>query len=389
MEHPKKIFISCGELSGDIHGANLVKNLKDLIPEMKVFGLGGDNLDSLGVELIAHIKDLSVVGITELFSKFKTINRTRRKVKKLLKEKRPDICILIDYPGFNLWLAKVAKKENIKVVYYILPQLWAWGAWRIKYIKRFVDKAIVILPFEKDFYKSYGVETEYVGHPILDTIQNSEFRIQNSKTIALLPGSRDEEVKKMLPVMLIVAKRLNSIVGGTFQSRYKFIIAVAPGVDIDLVNRITQRIYPVPISSGQNSSRFHRDKTQNLLKESCFALISSGTATLEAGILGTPMVIIYKVSFLSYIFAKIVVRIKNIGLVNIISGKEIVPEFIQYNAKPDKIAAKVRDLLESPEEILNNLANVREKLGSKGASERAAKIIAQVIEELITSTKVR
>lgn len=384
MEHAKKIFISCGELSGDIHGANLVKNLKDLIPEIKVFGLGGDNLDSLGVELITHIKDLSVVGITEIFSKFKTINRTRRKVKKVLTERRPDICILIDYPGFNLWLAKVAKKENIKVVYYILPQLWAWGAWRIKYIKRLVDKAIVILPFEKDFYESYGVETEYVGHPLLDNIkyQNSDdvasdLCIGRKKDIiALLPGSRDDEVKRMLPIMMLVAKRLNNIVGGTFRSRYKFIIAVAPGVDIDLVNNITRKIYPEV--KTQNSSRYYRDKTQNLLRESCFALISSGTATLEAGILGTPMVIIYKVSFLSYIFAKIVVKIKNIGLVNIISGKEIVPEFIQYNAKPDKIANKVREILKSPEEMLNNLTNVREKLGSKGASERAAKIISKI-----------
>ncbi len=360
----KKILIVTGEASGDLHGALLIKELKKLIPDLKVFGIGGEKLKEEGVELVYHIRDIAVVGILEVIPKFFRIRNAMRMLYQKMLSERPDVCLLIDYPGFNLRFAKLAKKQGIKVVYYILPQIWAWGSWRVKSIRQLVDKGISILPFECEFYGrdeiTLPLQIEFVGHPLLDIITpNPEPRTPNPDTIALLPGSRKEEIKRILPIMLECVKRM---------PEFEFVLPVAPGIDKNWVEKLVgaNLLTRIKIVEG---------KTYEVLRSSKLALITSGTATLEACILEVPMIIIYKLGFLSYIFGRLLVRIRWVGLPNIIAGEEIVPEFIQFNAKPKEIIKTARQILKNREQTILKLREVRKKLGSTGAVHRAAEIL--------------
>ena len=360
----KKILIVTGEASGDLHGALLIKELKKLIPDLKVFGIGGEKLNAEGVELTHHIRDIAVVGISEVIPKFFRIRNAMRLLHQKMLSERPDVCLLIDYPGFNLRFAKLAKKQGIKVVYYILPQVWAWGRWRLKSIRRLVDKGISILPFEREFYSmdeaTSPLQIEFVGHPLLDRVQGSGFRVQGSRdVITILPGSRKEEIKRILPIMLECVKEM---------PEFEFVLPVAPGIDKNWIERLVRAnlLTRIKIVEG---------KTYEVLKNSKLALITSGTATLEACILEVPMIIIYKLGFLSYIFGRLLVRIQWVGLPNIIAGEEIVPEFIQFNAKPKEIIKTVKQILKNREQTILKLREVKKKLGSPGAAHRAAEIL--------------
>ncbi|MCK4353547.1 lipid-A-disaccharide synthase [candidate division WOR-3 bacterium] len=358
-----KLLIVTGETSGDLHGANVIRELKGLIPDLKVFGIGGERLKKEGVEIVCHIKFLAVVGFLEVIPKFFRIRKAMQLLyTKMLKEK-PDACLLIDYPGFNLRFAKLAKQEGIKVIYYILPQIWAWGRGRLKSIYNYVDKGIAILPFEPKFYEKLNVE--FVGHPLLDSINdytinhltNQPF---NQITIALLPGSRVEEIKQILPIMLKCVKKLPN---------FNFTLPVAPEIDIKWIEKL---IHGTGIKVVKNN-------TYEVLSNSSLALVASGTATLEACVLEVPMIIIYKVSLISYILGRLLIKIPWIGLVNIIANEKIVPEFIQFNTNPKRIINSVNKILSDPRPIISKLSEVKDKLGTPGASRRAAQIIYKTL----------
>lgn len=361
----KKILVITGEVSGDLHAGKLIKELKAFLPEIKVFGIGGDNLKAEGVEIIYDIKELAVIGFLEVIPKFFKIRQALQCVYKKIIEEKPDICLLVDYPGFNLRIAKLAKKQNIKVVYYILPQIWAWGKRRIKTIEKYVDKGIAILPFESEIYKK--LEVKFFGHPLIDTLQDyiSGTKPQGNKTclpvgkVAVLPGSRKGEILRHLPVMLECIKKL---------PEFSFALPVASGIDKKWIESLCAGCQ-IEISQGN---------TYEVVRNSALAIVASGTATLETCILGVPMVIIYKTSFFSYVLARLIVKIKWIGLPNIIAGMEIVPELIQNEATAENICQSLKDLLKTRTKIVQQLNEVQDLLGIPGASRRAARYIARL-----------
>lgn len=360
----KKLLIVAGEPSGDLHGANLVKELKKLTPDVEFFGIGGDRMKKEGVDLIYHMNDISVVGVLEVLSRLNLIRKAMRSLYYAMKERNPNAAILIDYPGFNLRFARLAKEMGLPVIYYIMPQIWAWGMWRAHSIRRFVDKAIVILPFEKSLYERIGLETHFVGHPLLDIIGVSDTLPKD--IIGFLPGSREDEVKRILPIMLRCAKEL---------ADEKFCIALASGIKKKLVSEMVEQIYPkVEVFEGS---------PYEVMKRAKLLLVTSGTATLEAAIIGIPMLILYKVAPISYLLGRLLVNIPYIGLVNILAGSKVVPEFIQWNAKPSKIVPHMRKLLADQvarQEMERALISIRNMLGEKGATTRAAQIIYEMIK---------
>lgn len=366
----KKVLVITGEVSGDLHASTLIRELKAFIPDIKIFGIGGEKLKAEGVEIIYDIKELAVIGFGEVIPKLFKIRRALRYVHKKMAEEKPDLCLLIDYPGFNLRAAKLAKKYNIKVIYYILPQIWAWGKRRIKKIEKYVDKGIAILPFEPEIYETRGdknLEVKFFGHPLIDAL--SDYLTYNQETkstnrIVLLPGSRKGEILRHLPVMLKCVKKLQE------ENKFECVLPAASGIDKNWIESLCAG-YPIQISQGD---------TYEVLKNSSLAIAASGTVTLEACILGTPMVIIYKTSLFSYILAKLFVKIKWIGLPNIISEKEIVPELIQSKATPENIIPAVKDSLESRTKIVQQLAEVQDLLGIPGSARRAAKYIARMLD---------
>ncbi len=377
----KKILIIAGEASSDLHAANLVKSLKEIYPDLKFFGLGGEKMQKAGVELIYNLVDFAVVGFVEVLknlSKFKLIfNDTLKKID----EEKPDLAILVDYPGFNLRLAKEIKKRNVPVVYFISPQVWAWGKKRIKIIKELVNKMIVLFKFEEEMYKKCGVDAEFVGHPLMDVVKPSlsaqEFKNslnipEDNKVIALLPGSRVSEVTRHLPIMLSAAR----IIFKKWQNKkIQFLVAQAPGLKNELF-KIVKNETSIPVT-------VIKDKTYDCLNISDLALVCSGTATLETAIMEKPMVIIYRVSSLTAFLLKPMLKIPDIGLVNVVAGKRIVPECVQNNAKPNLIALEAISILTSPKkitEIKQNLISVKQNLGSPNVSRRAAEIVANFLK---------
>lgn len=355
-----RVFVSAGDISGDNHAARLVRELRSLVPKLEVYGIGGDRLKEEGAQIYFHLDDLSVVGIGEVFGRLPAILRAKRGTRRILKTVPPDVVLLVDYPGFNLPLAKTAHVMGLKVVYYIPPQIWAWGRYRVRYIKRWVDKIITILPFERDFYRGHGIDTVFVGHPLLDAIDKKR---EEDRFIALLPGSRMSEIKNMLSLLLSISK--------VFPDE-GFIIPLASRRHRDFVTLLVERINPkVAVNVGS---------TYEILSRSKLAVTASGTATLECAIIGVPLIIVYKVSLLTWIFARAVVDIPHIGLVNLVAGERIVPEFIQGEAIEEKIVPVVRRLLEGEgEKMKEKLDGVRKMLGGKGASRRAAEVVAELI----------
>jgi len=374
----KRIMIVAGEASGDLHAAGLVKSLKLIDPHLQFFGLGSKKMQEAGVKVIYDMSRLAIVGFFEILNHLGTFKALFEKLKKMLETKKVDAVILVDYPGFNLRLAKVAKEKNIPVIYYISPQIWAWGKDRIDLIKRYVDKMIVIFGFEEDIYKEVGVKVNFVGHPFLDIVRpewKKEDAIwhlklnHHSTKIALLPGSREKEVTTHLPIILKACEIIKKSIPDA-----EFILSKRKELDPQLYNRILQR--------SRIKVHFLENRPYDILNVSDIAIVSSGSATLETAIIGRPMVIIYKTSILTWLFARRLIRISNIGLVNIVAGKRIVPELVQFEVTPKNIAEELMRILKDKKlyhHIKEGLERVKSKLGEPGATRRAAHTIYNFI----------
>jgi lipid-A-disaccharide synthase len=373
----QNIMVVAGEASGDMHAAALVKVLKQIEPKYRYYGVGGENLRKEGVELVADSAAMAVVGLTEVFLKLPAIIRVMNILTRSFRVKNPAVVILVDYPDFNLVLARKAHARGVKVFYYISPQIWAWRKGRIRTIRRNVDKLAVILPFEALIYRSAGVNAEYVGHPLLDMIpppsSQEEARQRlglrpDVKTVSLLPGSRPGEVSRLLPVCLQAAEIMQQ------QRDIQFIMPLATTLSRDFVESIIKR-YNLKITVVPNA-------IYDILSAADLAIVASGTATLEAGLMETPMIIIYRVSWLTYLLGKMFIKVKNIGLVNIIAGKTIVPELIQMEANPERLAELADRLLgdqNAGTRMKIALSRIKDKLGSPGAAERAAHLVANLL----------
>jgi lipid-A-disaccharide synthase len=375
----KKILIIAGEASGDLHGSHLVKEMLSLDPSLQVYGVGGEKMKNEGVELIADSKEMAVVGITEVLLKLKSIYQIYRKLKNSLTVNSPSLVVLIDYPEFNLRFAREAKKKNIPIVYYISPQVWAWRKGRLKKIGRLIKKMIVIFPFEKKIYEEANIDVDFVGHPLLDSIRSQFSREEAFQkfsltsgvtTIGLLPGSRMSEVKRLLPPMIdavsLISKQINPV---------QFILPVAPGLDWGEVQSL--------VGSKCENIRVVKNNIHDVIRISDVVIVASGTATVEAAIMGAPMIVVYRVSPLTYLLGKLLIKVKNIGMVNIIAGKTVVPELIQHDVTPEKITSAVVQILKSPskqQEIRKQLSSLKEKIGKPGASLRAAQIITSLLQ---------
>ena len=375
----RRIMIVAGEASGDIYGADLVSEALKLDPDLHFSGIGGARMREAGVETLVDSSVMAVVGLVEVIRHFDVISAAFKKLKQILLNSPPDLLILIDYPGFNLRLAKVAKKAGIKVLYYISPQIWAWRRGRVKKIARLVDHMAVILPFEAPFYQQAGVPVTFVGHPMLDMVNvtldrsaaAASFNLDPSrKIVGLFPGSRRNEIERLLPVIIAAAGRL--------KERYpnlQFILPLASTLQSD-------DIVPLLTAAGLDVT-ITRDRMHDMIR-ACDAIISvSGTVTLEIALVGTPMVIIYKLSPLTYQLAKRLVKVPNIGLCNIVAGETVVRELIQDQANPAAIAAEIGKLLSDTAchaEIVRKLGEVRAKLGRGGASANVARIALDLCE---------
>lgn len=360
-----KYYIIAGEASGDLHGSNLIKELQKLDSNADIRCWGGDKMEATGATLVKHYKELAFMGFAEVIKNLPAILQNFKFCKTDIASFNPDIIIFIDYPGFNLRMAKWAKENNYKTVFYISPQVWAWKESRVKDIKKHIDKMIVILPFEKEFYKKWNYEVEYVGHPLVEVIENfkkqhAEIQVSEN-TIALLPGSRKQEINTKLPVMLEASKNFPN---------HQFIIAKAPSIEDDFYENFIKDYANVKLITNE---------TYSLLMKSVAALVTSGTATLETALFEVPEIICYKAVNISYQIAKRLVKLKFICLVNLIMNKEVVKELIQNNLTPDKITAELKKILfdaDKREKMKEDYLQLKKLLSEGGnASKNAAESI--------------
>lgn len=365
-----KYYIISGEASGDLHGSNLVKQIYLLDHQADIRCWGGDLMQSAGASLVKHYKELAFMGFAEVVKNLPTILQNIDFCKQDILAWQPDVLILIDYPGFNLRIAEWGSKKGFKIVYYISPQVWAWKENRVKKMKQYIHKMLCILPFEKDYYKTkWDWEVDYVGHPLVEVIEAKKadpnptppLAGQTNNLIALLPGSRKQEIAKKLPIMLEVAKSFPD---------YRFVVAKAPGLE--------NAFYEPFMAAYQNVDSV-RNKTYDLLLTAKAALVTSGTATLETALFGVPEVVCYKGSNISYQIAKRLIKIKYISLVNLIMDKEVVKELIQEELTSTNLVKELRSLLTNEskkEELQKNYTDLKELLSAGGhASAQAAKII--------------
>jgi lipid-A-disaccharide synthase len=359
-----KIYIIAGEASGDLHGANLLKAMYQIDTTLDCRAWGGDLMSKAGAKVVKHYRDLAFMGFIEVVKNLPTILNNINFCKKDIFEFQPDILLLIDYPGFNLRIAKWAKKQGIRVIYYISPQIWAWHSSRVHQIKRDVDKMLVILPFEKDFYAKYDMEVTYVGHPLLDAIlqnkaEKSDFETFEKPVIALLPGSRVQEIKLILPKMLSILPHY---------PEEQFVLAASTSLSMSLFETLL-KVHP--------NLRVIQGKTYEILKQSKAALVKSGTSTLETALLDVPQVVCYVGSPISYQIAKRVIKVKYISLVNLIADKPLVTELIQDNLSENTLKNALDAILkpEKSAKIKVEYNDLKMILGAGGASKRAAEEI--------------
>jgi lipid-A-disaccharide synthase len=369
-----RYYIIAGEASGDLHGSNLIRELKKSDPEAIIRCWGGDLMQAAGGELVKHYRDLAFMGFAEVILNLRTIMRNLRFCKEDILQFKPDALILIDYPGFNLKIATWAKEKNIKVIYYISPQVWAWKEVRVQIIKQSVDKMLVILPFEKAFYHKWNYEVEYVGHPLVEELEEFKSRSGsgNGKSpaniVALLPGSRRQEILAKLPIMLKVSAHFPS---------YDFVIARAPGLEDAFYDQLSKDYPNVKSVSG---------KTYDLLVNAKAALVTSGTATLETALFGIPEVVCYKGNWLSYEIAKRIIRIKYISLVNLIMDKPVVKELIQHELTVENLKRELDLILHDQSrinEMKSDYATLKNILSQGGhASANAANAISKFLQNV-------
>ncbi len=379
---PRELLVVAGEASGDLHGARLITELRRRVPDLAAFGLGGDEMRAAGLEAVAHSSEISVVGITEVL---KILPRAREVFADLLREvdrRRPALAVLIDFPDFNLRLARKLKERGLEVLYYISPQVWAWRRGRVKTIARLVDRMLVLFPFEVDFYREHGVDVVHVGHPLVDEVpvlpqawDRDEPAggplFEGPYRIALLPGSRRSEVESLLPTLLEAVRRLAA------ELPVEVRIIRAPTIPPELVDEAVEL-------AGLQVEIVAEDRFA-AVADSHLALCASGTATLEVGLLGTPMIMVYRLASWTYLLAKLMVHLPNVSLVNLVLGRRVVPELIQGEANPRRIAAEAARLLTGAGErgrMREALAEVRGRLGEGGASRRAAAEVAAMLGEV-------
>lgn len=365
-----KYYIIAGEASGDLHGANLIASLRKKDPRAKIRAWGGNLMKKQGATLVKHYRDLAFMGFVEVLLHLRTILKNLSFCKKDILKYKPDAIILIDYPGFNMKIAKFAHKHNIKVYYYISPQVWAWKKRRVHTIKEVVDKMLVILPFEKDFYDEYRVDAHFVGHPLLDELSRVKYINKNNfvrqnklkykkEIIALLPGSRKQEVTRMLEIMLKVIDKFPD---------YQFVIGCAPSLPESFYRSLI----------GNEDVQLVFNKTYQLLQVASAAVVTSGTATLETALLYVPEVVCYKGNKISYLIAKNLIKVKYISLVNLIMDKPVLKELIQNDLTPENIEEELKYLLtnhKKQRQLLEDYEELRCRLGNAGASNNAATII--------------
>ena len=371
----RDLLIVAGEASGDLHGARMLSELSRLAPHLRAFGMGGTELQSAGMELIADSTEISVVGITEVAGILPRARQIFRQILNEVESRGAREAILIDFPDFNLRLAKALHQRNVKVLYYISPQIWAWRRGRVRSIARLVDRMLVILPFEVEFYRQHGIEAVHVGHPLVDEVPVLEQRWEGTKdpvdplAIALLPGSRRSEIAANLPSMLAAGELLSE----HFECRFRLIQA----------GTVDDHALEAPLAGSSLNVEIVQDDRFQAVANSHLAICASGTATLEVGLLGTPMVVVYKVSSWSYLLGKALVRLPHIALVNLVLGERVVPELIQHEATPEGIAETASAILRDRDRIQSmrdKLGGLRARLGEAGASRRAAEKILLELE---------
>jgi lipid-A-disaccharide synthase len=381
MSNKFSVLIVAGEASGDLHGAGVVRALKQLEPETEIFGIGGDGMAAAGMELLFHVRDMAVVGFTEILRRLRFFRRVMKTLEREAARRKPDVVILIDYPGFNLRFAARLHRnceQPPKILYYIAPQVWAWGAERIPKMARLVDQMAVVFPFEAPLFQSAGIPTEFVGHPLLEGLRPkltpeaffSRYQLDvESPLLGLLPGSRREEITRLLPDMLATATLVRQ-----FIPDLQIAVAMAPNLPEDFYRARVQ----------DDGVRLVSNSTYEVMRDSRACLVCSGTATLETACFKTPLIVVYRISRLSYEIGKRVVKMPYIGLVNVVAGRQIAPEFIQNDFKPDRVAPVLAKMIQDRDhhaEMKQALAEVRSKLGAPGASRRTAELALQLCEQ--------
>lgn len=372
-----RVMMVAGEASGDMHGAGVVRELKKRLPALDVFGIGGDSMRHEGMELVVHNSSLSFMGFVEVVKNLPLVSAVEKKLEILLHDRRPDVLVLIDYPGFNLRFARKAKKAGIRILYYISPQVWAWNRGRVSKMKQLIDRMKVVFPFEVDIYRNNGINVEFVGHPLVESIKTSQSRGEFFRThgldesrrlLALLPGSRIQEIQRILPVMAAAAVR----------------VAGPRGVQIAL--GVAQSLGPERIRQWlpeQSPIRLIQNGTHDLMNQADAAVVTSGTATLETGWFGTPMVVVYKTSWITYAIGRLLVDVADIGLVNIVAGRRVVPELVQYQMTTANLESHLGRILDEKayaRSMRESLSVIRQKLGGPGASSRVADGIIELAE---------
>jgi lipid-A-disaccharide synthase len=375
-------MIVAGEASGEIHGAELMRALRRLYPEVEFefFGVGGQQMRAAGAEILADAKEFGVIGPVEIGRAIGRIYTTFRRVHQAARARRPDAVILIDWPDFNLQMVKKAKAAGLKTIYYISPQIWAWRRYRLRTIRRCVDKMIVILPFEVDFYRQAGVDVEFVGHPLLDVVRATKDRQSfcadyhldpGRPIISLLPGSRRSEVDHILPVMIETAERVS-------QLNAQFVVPLASTISWAkakiIIRQASDRL--------ASSIKLIEHDTYNAVAHSELAVVASGTATLETALLETPLIIVYRGSELNFRLIRPLIQLDTFGMVNLIAGEKIAPELIQHDMNPERLAATIMDFMSHEEKraaMKEKLKQIRQRLGPGCAAERAAQSVMQAI----------
>jgi len=371
-------MIVAGEASGDLHGANFVRRLRARVPEISVCGMGGVEMAAAGVELLVDISNLAVMGLAEVLSHLSEIRSAMRVLHRRLRERPPDLLVLIDYPGFNLMMAARAKKQQVPVFYYISPKVWAWGGGRVEKIKRLVDRMAVILPFEEEFYRERGVAVRFVGNPLLDSVENrlgrEEFLRRHGvepdcTVIGILPGSRRMEVASLLPAFLAAAESLAG------RRKTVFLVPLASTLSRADLDRNG-------LAGCQLDYRVIGTDRYELMAACDAVMAASGTVTLELAILNVPMVVAYRVSWLTYIIGRLLVKVKHFSLVNLVAGREVVPELLQGDVTPQRLADEVEWLLDAgrASSMRQQLAEVVNRLGEPGAAGRAVEVALELID---------
>lgn len=365
----KRVLMVAGEASGDLHGSGVVRELKKRNPACDVYGIGGDAMQREGMDIVEHIRHLAFMGFVEVVGNLSTIRRVETNMERLLDERKPDVVVLIDYPGFNLRLARAVKKRHIPIVYYISPQVWAWHKSRVRTMKTLIDRMMVVFPFEVEIYRKENIPVEFVGHPIVERIGSTTGRTEffakhgfdpSRKLLGLFPGSRMQEIERILPAMAETARAISS------SDEVSVALGVAPNLGWkSLEPFIPAGVQIVPVEN----------ETYDLMAHADVAMVTSGTATLETGWFGTPMMIVYRTSPLTYAIGRMLVDVPYIGLANIVAGEKIVPEFIQNDVTVKRMLPEAQRLLGDDAyagAMRSRLGVIRQKLGGPGASAKVA-----------------